>query len=356
MKRMKVRWKLMRSTRSKKLRKRRKGIIIVAKLVSIWYILIFTSSYITSYTGAYFNDVETLTVSIQAEIPKTEQPENDSWDRSSLDIDAKGTSAWADGNNVYATVKNSGDRDITTSVWMFYLYKIIDGKPSGEPVVEGVVPKIASGELGEMKATVTGPGVYAFTVRRPLGHPAKNKPDENGYTYLGWSDYITVEGDNSNEEPEHMEPPPSTNEEDQSQNPVDENKSEEENQTKENEEGEDTPSGESEENQPTESDEEEKTPEVTTEEIGNLEWSNIKGNSGWFQVKWKNPTNPNFNHVNLYIDGQSTPVIKNIQNQAVEIQGKKDAVTYIIKTVNKDGTESTGTKIIIWKAGIEQNK
>ncbi|MCM3585496.1 amyloid fiber anchoring/assembly protein TapA [Mesobacillus maritimus] len=349
----------MRSTRSKKLRTRRKGIIIVAKLVSIWYILIFTSSYMTSYTGAYFNDVETLTVSFQAENPKPEQPEIDSWDRSSLDIDAKGTSAWADGYRVFATVRNSGDRDITTSTWVFYLYKIIDGKPTGEPIAEGVVPKIPSGELGEMKATVTEPGVYAFTVRRPLGHPAKNNPDKDGYTYLGWSNYITVEGVKNSEKPEKTEPTPSSKEEDKSQNPVVENKNEEVNQSKDISEGEDISSGKSEENEqnpPMENVEEEKTSENIPEEIRDLEATRLeKGNSGWIQLKWRNPTNPDFSHVNIYIDGQTAPIFKHIQNQAVEIQGKDDEVTYIIKTVNKDGTESTGTKIIITKAGIEQN-
>jgi hypothetical protein len=47
----------MRRTRHKKFKKKSKGLIIAAQLISIWYLLIMTGSYITSDTGAYLNDV-----------------------------------------------------------------------------------------------------------------------------------------------------------------------------------------------------------------------------------------------------------------------------------------------------------
>jgi predicted ribosomally synthesized peptide with SipW-like signal peptide len=50
----------LRRTRLKKFKKKSKGLFIAAQLISIWYLLIIAGSYLTSDTGAYFNDVETI--------------------------------------------------------------------------------------------------------------------------------------------------------------------------------------------------------------------------------------------------------------------------------------------------------
>lgn len=54
----------IRKTRSKKFRKKGKGIVIAVQIVAVWYILILSGSYLTSETGAYFNDVDKISGTI----------------------------------------------------------------------------------------------------------------------------------------------------------------------------------------------------------------------------------------------------------------------------------------------------
>lgn len=81
---------------------------------------------------------------------------------------------------------------MTFSTWRYYIYKFDNGKPIGDPIATGVVPNIPKGGLGEISAESIGNDTYAFTIRRPLGHPGKNNPDDNGYTFIGWSNPISV--------------------------------------------------------------------------------------------------------------------------------------------------------------------
>jgi YqxM protein len=158
--------------------------MMAVQIVTAWYILILTGMYLTSETGAAFNDLEIIKNSIHTKW------DNDLWDKSSLTFE--NSKSRADGCTNYTTIKNAGNRDMTVSTWKYYLYKYDNGKPVGDPVATGDVPNIPSKKWGEISADVSENGTYAFTVRRPKGHPGKNNPDENGYTYIGWSDPISV--------------------------------------------------------------------------------------------------------------------------------------------------------------------
>ncbi|MBU8916135.1 amyloid fiber anchoring/assembly protein TapA [Bacillus sp. FJAT-29953] len=181
--------RIIRSLRIRKFKKRGKGLLTATKIVAIWYLLILTGSYMTNDTGAYFNDVKVINNSFQAgKWDDTVPPDNDEWDKSSLSFD--GTKAWAGECNVFTTIKNTGNSANTISTWRFYLYKVTGGeKPTSGHVATGVVPKLKSGEVGQISATVKENGIYRFAVRRPLGHPGKNSPDENGYSYI-WSENL----------------------------------------------------------------------------------------------------------------------------------------------------------------------
>jgi predicted ribosomally synthesized peptide with SipW-like signal peptide len=54
----------IRKKRLKQFRKKSKGLVIVVQIVASWYILILTGSYLTTDTGAYFNDVEKISEKI----------------------------------------------------------------------------------------------------------------------------------------------------------------------------------------------------------------------------------------------------------------------------------------------------
>lgn len=50
----------IRYSRLKKFKKKGRGLLIAAKILALWYLLILSGSYLTADTGAYFNDVETI--------------------------------------------------------------------------------------------------------------------------------------------------------------------------------------------------------------------------------------------------------------------------------------------------------
>ncbi|WP_226086872.1 fibronectin type III domain-containing protein [Mesobacillus sp. S13] len=54
----------IRYTRLRKFKKKGRGLLIAAKILALWYLLVLTGSYLTADTGAYFNDVETISETI----------------------------------------------------------------------------------------------------------------------------------------------------------------------------------------------------------------------------------------------------------------------------------------------------
>jgi predicted ribosomally synthesized peptide with SipW-like signal peptide len=72
---------VIRRTHLKKFKKKSKKVVIAAQLVAIWYLLIVTGSYLTSDTGAYFNDVKNVsgTISVAGDYCKDVKNGSDFW-------------------------------------------------------------------------------------------------------------------------------------------------------------------------------------------------------------------------------------------------------------------------------------
>ncbi|WP_066256872.1 amyloid fiber anchoring/assembly protein TapA [Neobacillus drentensis] len=308
----------IRNTRKSKFRKKGKRLIIAAQLVAIWYLLILTSTYLTSDTGAAFNDIEVIKNSLHTKWDtQPETPDNDEWDKSSLSF--AGSKAWDEGCKIYTTIKNAGDRANTTSTWRFYLYKVTSGneKPTSNHEATGAVQKLYSGATGQITATVSENGKYRFSVRRPQGHPGNNQPDKNGYNYI-WSDNIITVSNCKKLEDSGSTTPPSNDGVDDIEFPSDTN-------------------------QP-------------LSEVTNLKWENAEeGKTGIFIITWVNPTVSNFKSVNVYEDGDDKPKFKNITDGKIEVKvkGENKEVNYWIKTMDKENNESIGMKITVSKTGIK---
>jgi predicted ribosomally synthesized peptide with SipW-like signal peptide len=69
----------IRKTRLKKSRKTCKGLLIAVQTVAVWYILILTGSYLTTDTGAYFNDVKKISGTITADEDFCKEKGSDYW-------------------------------------------------------------------------------------------------------------------------------------------------------------------------------------------------------------------------------------------------------------------------------------
>ncbi|MCP8615771.1 hypothetical protein [Salirhabdus salicampi] len=156
--------------------------------MAIWYSMIITGIYLTSNTGAAFNDVETIANYLHAKW------DVDYWDKSSLTFD--GTRAWGDCNTIYSTIINDDDaEDMKYSTWRFFLYEVNDKHEfMGDPVDTGTVSFLESGEEGVIESSAIEEGKkYRFVVRRPKDHPGKNNQDEDGYSYMKSDNIIYLE-------------------------------------------------------------------------------------------------------------------------------------------------------------------
>jgi YqxM protein len=285
-------WSKIRFTRLKKFKTIDKRLIIAANIVAIWYLLILTGSYLISNTGAAFNDLEIIKNSIQT------QWDNDEWDKSSFSFD--NSKSWAVGCTNYTTIKNAGDKDMTFSTWRYYLYKFDNGKPIGDPVATGVVPNIRSNVWGEISAEVSENGTYAFTVRRPLGHPGKNNPDENGYTYIGWSNPISVTKCKTT----------SASNNTGVKKVISDTK------------------------QPEEVDIKTQTNNVEVTDLSLDSNDSVRK----ITLNWENPTDLEFSHVRIYVEGQAIPIKDNIVNKMIDLEIKNtDSTIYRIATVDNSG-------------------
>ncbi|WP_059170870.1 fibronectin type III domain-containing protein [Bacillus sp. FJAT-27445] len=73
----------VRFTRMRKFNKKGRKLYFAAKLVAIWYLIILTGSYLTSDTGAYFNDVKSIsgTISVAEDFCKDVENGSDFWQK-----------------------------------------------------------------------------------------------------------------------------------------------------------------------------------------------------------------------------------------------------------------------------------
>ncbi|MBM6619060.1 amyloid fiber anchoring/assembly protein TapA [Bacillus suaedaesalsae] len=289
---------LIRYTRMRRFRRKGKKLLILFRVLAIWYVSILTLSYATSDTGAYFNDIERIKNHLHVSWDPGAPPDNDEWDKSSLSFDSSVVEV--NGCEVMTTIFNSGET-MSFSTWKYYLYKVDNnGIQIGEPVATGNVPNISEKSWGVIKENVTENGLYKFFVRRPLGHEAKNNPDENGYTYIKSDHKISVTSCANTE-------------------PI-------------------TP-----------------TPSVEVSEVTGLTESHTHDS---ITLSWTLPTGDNFSHINIYKNNAAAPIAKDVKATTfTDVNLTSDTeYTYILKSVGKDGRESEGVQIKVKTTKLEEDK
>lgn len=160
--------------------------MMVFQIFGVWYALLLSGVFLTTDTSAYFNDVETIDNYLHV---NWDGPDQDEWDKSSLTFD--GSTAGGTCQRIYNTISNSGDAENSLSTWRFYLYEVNEqNQIDGDAIDTGVVPAIPPGQSDQIESTkIQENKSYRYVVRRPLGHPGKNNPDENNYSYIK-SDHI----------------------------------------------------------------------------------------------------------------------------------------------------------------------
>jgi YqxM protein len=293
----------IRKTRLRKFRTKSKKLIIAAQIVAIWYLLILSGSYLTTDTGAYFNDVEVIENSLHVKWDVF-PPDDGIWEKSSLQEVTQGGTCE---KGIYATFTNTGE-SVGHELTKYEIYWIESGNPKKDGVIikTGFFPIPDHGENFDISYQPTKNGDYQFKAYHETGHNFDNESEKGPWSNpIHVIDCVTTpqeDGNDSNPEP------PVINE----------------------------PLG----------------------EVSDITWEPGTG-IGKVIVKWINPVNPEkFNFVRVYVDGEATPFKDNIINQQVEFSKKEsDSNTiYRIVTVDKSGVESKGIKITVSKDNVTVNQ
>jgi TasA anchoring/assembly protein len=140
----------------------------LVKIVLIWYLVVFSVSYLTSGTAAHFYDEKEAESKILAGYWA------DGWDGSSLSFIQNGNDniKSCDSVEIAVEIENNGDGDMISGT-SFEVYYIENGNPEkqGERIGEGKIPALKSNQSSELIYLAQQPGTYAFLVQQPEGHP-----------------------------------------------------------------------------------------------------------------------------------------------------------------------------------------
>ncbi|KUP04429.1 hypothetical protein Q75_15685 [Bacillus coahuilensis p1.1.43] len=184
----------LRYSRLRRFPKSNQKLMISGKIMLIGYVMIFTVSYLTSNTTAYFSDSSNETLSIQA----------GTWfDGSNLQVGSHNgeTIAACPQEELQVVVKNTGFS--MTGPTEYEIYYSTDGEPNqnGEKVEEGQIQPIEQNGSITLSYQASADGAYMFKVYQ---RPGYGENDE-GRTEI-WSSKIVVSCDQPEEEILEEEP------------------------------------------------------------------------------------------------------------------------------------------------------
>jgi len=162
----------MRSKRLRRFRRQFPVAFFLVKLVFIWYLVVFSISYLTSGTAALFYDTEEADSKVLAGFWA------DGWDGSSLTFIENGNTniKACDPVEIATKIQNIGDGNMAAGS-AYDVYYIENGNPEKHgakldlPEGEGNIPALESNGSIELKYLAHKPGIYAFLVQQPEGHP-----------------------------------------------------------------------------------------------------------------------------------------------------------------------------------------
>jgi YqxM protein len=146
-------------------------------MVAIVYLLFYLAFQLTAPTSAYFNDLEQVRGSLSAADDFGGDDEEEKWDKSSLEKVEGGNSYGGDCTEMFATIKNGGDRNMEGQVDYEVYWSETSNQPfkDGEVVFTGQVPALERGETFEMTYKPDeGNGYYMFKSYQRPGHPGKS--------------------------------------------------------------------------------------------------------------------------------------------------------------------------------------
>ncbi|UJL45361.1 amyloid fiber anchoring/assembly protein TapA [Virgibacillus sp. NKC19-16] len=248
----------MRRTRIRKHRSNFQLLLLIGKLIIIWYLMVFSTTYLTANTSAYFTTTNDANGMVSVGVWEVA-------DESSLAFIQNGNEniKSCEPVTLKTEIKNTGDGDMQSDL-TYDVYYIENGNPEkhGDKLElgegEGIIKVLKSGETTELTFKASEPGRYAFVAYQHDGHPEEET----------WSKSIKINcppGQQTNTD-ENIEDEKETTKDDEKETPAEE-KPDEVNATSKD--VDETPDEEEQENQA--NDEKENTEDKNDEENSDVE-------------------------------------------------------------------------------------
>lgn len=279
----------LRHSRLRRFGKRGRKLALLAQVAAIWYLSFAMVSYLTTDTGAYFNDVEVIEnfLHVNWEEKEPEYPPDDGiWEKSSLQEVSQGGSC---AKGIWGSFTNTGS-DVNHELTKYEVYwSETDGNvKNGEVVKSGVFPIPDNGEEYTIQYQPQKNGYYKFKAYHETGHA-----NGNGNGKGPWSGTIHV---------------------------TDCEKSGEDN---------------------------EDVTEPVKDEVAPAEITNLSGipTTNSITLSWYLPTDSDFKQVNIYRDGKLLTSIINSATYEDKNLDPNNKYSYKITTLDVAENESLGTTI-----------
>lgn len=150
----------MRKCRLRKYKSKYRSFLFIAKVAMIWYLFVFSITYLTSDTSALFTDevnpkgkIESGIWPADYELAFIKSNGNENWDVCTYPFE------------ISDSIRNIGNEDMN-GAQSYEVYFVENGNPEkGEKVGEGIVEVLEKNEKTELKYLAEKPGTYIFMVK-----------------------------------------------------------------------------------------------------------------------------------------------------------------------------------------------
>jgi predicted ribosomally synthesized peptide with SipW-like signal peptide len=290
--------RIIRKTRMKKFKPKGKKLVLAIQVVAVWYLLILSGTYLTSDTGAYFNDVETIsgTISVADDFCQDVKNGSDFWHKYCKDNAGIGNGPDApdvdtgEGTDPDNPGQNKDGCDDHTNAPCTRITNLKESHTGNSITLSWSNP---NKDFDFVK-------VYRNGDDNLVGDNIKNGQfiDENLLTSTKYRYKIVIVDSSGKELPGISIDVTTSNDEVKNKLP---------------------------------------------ENVVDLKGSR-NGNSDNIDLSWKNPTG--ISHVRIYIEGKSIPIKDNFIGENIKLTSDTE-VTYRVSTIDSTGNESKGETITV---------
>lgn len=150
----------MRFSRLRKYKRKHRSFWFVSKIVAVCYIILFSTLYLTSDTGAVFLSEKETRAGIHTGYWEPEAYSLEFIEKGNKNINS------CEAQEVTMKIKNKGPgaMEVEGEFYIYFSEKQGNPKQHGSHIDNGIIPVLKNGDIGEVSYKVSQPGFYQFKV------------------------------------------------------------------------------------------------------------------------------------------------------------------------------------------------